>query len=97
MPTEANRTFGDNDAEQRAGSSASNNAQRKIQIGNIFSLPAPIKYIFDKTPLITYDANTLPARSVKPSRKPRLYVFSTPEDAAAGRPSFNPTCLKWQV
>lgn len=71
----------------------------KSTVDTIFSppLPSAIKVLFDKVPLVTYDTNPLPARSSKSSKRPRLYVFSTPEDAAAGRPSFNPTCLKWQV
>lgn len=66
-------------------------------VANIFSLPPPIKFLFNKVPLVIYPPNSIPARAVQPSKKARLYVFSTSEDAAAGRPSFNPTCLKWQV
>jgi len=36
-------------------------------------------------------------RTPRSSRIPSFYVFSTDENAAAGRPSFNPGCLKWQV
>lgn len=44
-----------------------------------------------------YPANELPSRAPKPGRIATLYVFSSERDAAAGRPSFNPGCLRWQV
>ena len=38
---------------------------------------------------------------VAEARLPTLHVFTTEQDAqelgGAGRPSFNPSCLKWQV
>ncbi|KAI9891560.1 MAG: hypothetical protein M1814_002683 [Vezdaea aestivalis] len=64
---------------------------------DIFSTPAPLRSLFAKVPLITYDANHLPARAPTGRSKHTLYVFSTPDDSAKGRPSFNPRCLKWQV
>jgi hypothetical protein len=66
-------------------------------VRNLFSVPPPVKRLFDKVPLLTYPPNPLPQRAPKASRIPSLYVFSNDGDAAAGRPSFNPTCLKWQV
>ncbi|KAF4631997.1 hypothetical protein G7Y89_g6130 [Cudoniella acicularis] len=68
---------------------------RKIR--DFFSIPPPVKTLFDNVPLLVYPANELPQRAPKPSRIPSLYVFSKKEDAAAGRPSFNPSCLKWQA
>ncbi|KAB5554493.1 hypothetical protein GE09DRAFT_1058820 [Coniochaeta sp. 2T2.1] len=60
-------------------------------------IPAPLQRLFDHFPLKTYPPNDLPARSPRPSSLPTLYVFASEEDAAAGRPSFNPSCLKWQT
>ena len=60
-------------------------------------LPAPVKAIFDQFPLITYESNALPYTRAGSSRVPTLYVFTTEADARAGAPSYNPTCLKWQV
>ncbi|KIN05537.1 hypothetical protein OIDMADRAFT_113924 [Oidiodendron maius Zn] len=66
-------------------------------IKDLFSVPLPVKKLFDLVPLVTYSPNQLPQRSPKSSRIPSLYIFSTDHDAAAGRPSFNPSCLKWQT
>ncbi|TLS28643.1 hypothetical protein PpBr36_01887 [Pyricularia pennisetigena] len=68
-------------------------------------IPAPLQRLFARFPLYTYPANDLPARCPRPresnssgsSSLPTLYVFISDEDAAKGRPSFNPTCLKWQT
>ena len=64
---------------------------------NLFSVPDPIKRIFDRFPLATYPSNSLPARSPGIRAENALYVFSSEEGARRGLPSFNPTCLKWQV
>ncbi|CUS14117.1 unnamed protein product [Tuber aestivum] len=63
------------------------------------SLPIPqfLKSLFDSFPLRTYPANPLPSRCPKFGTTPSLYAFATPEDAVAGNPSFNPSCLKWQA
>jgi len=64
-----------------------------------FSVPAPVKRLFDVFPLITLPQNELPLRSQQ-ARKAKghaLFCWSTAEDAAGGAASFNPTCLKWQV
>jgi metaxin len=66
-------------------------------VRNFFSIPSPVRRLFDKVPMVVYTPNELPQRAPKSSRIPSLYVFSTEKDAAAGRPSFNPSCLKWQV
>jgi metaxin len=68
---------------------------RKVR--DFFSIPAPVKQLFDLVPVVTYPPNQLPLRAPKPARIPSLYVFSKDQDAAGGRPSFNPSCLKWQV
>ncbi|KAK0719535.1 hypothetical protein B0H67DRAFT_642881 [Lasiosphaeris hirsuta] len=62
-------------------------------------VPKPLQRLFDHFPLLTYDATTLPERS-RPATDdtlPTLYTFTTPEEASLGRPSFNPSCLKWQT
>ncbi|KAL8392251.1 hypothetical protein RB595_002446 [Gaeumannomyces hyphopodioides] len=62
-------------------------------------IPAPLQRLFDRFPLTTYPPNDLPARCPLPAERdlPTLHVFISEEDAARGRPSFNPTCLKWQT
>ena len=65
---------------------------------DFFAIPAPVKRVFDRFPLVTYTENELPRRSYgKLSKANVLHVFTTQEDAVEGRPSFNPGCLKWQV
>ncbi|OAQ61858.1 mitochondrial outer membrane protein (Sam35) [Pochonia chlamydosporia 170] len=65
---------------------------------SIFTIPTPIRSLFNLFPLQTYDAEPLPARSPSESRThAKLHIFSIPEDALLNRPSFNPTCLKWQT
>ncbi|KUJ18420.1 uncharacterized protein LY89DRAFT_706892 [Mollisia scopiformis] len=68
---------------------------RKVR--DLFSIPPPVKKLFDRVPIVVYAPNQLPQRAPKPARIPSLYVFSTSHDAAAGKPSFNPSCLKWQT
>ncbi|KAG4411542.1 hypothetical protein IFR04_015320 [Cadophora malorum] len=72
-------------------------ARQTGKVREIFSIPAPIKKLFDLVPVVVYPANPLPQRAPKSARIPSLYVFSKGQDAAAGRPSFNPSCLKWQT
>ena len=64
---------------------------------SLFDVPAPIKQLFDSFPLHTYHPNDLPHRAPKQRNAHVLYTFTTPHDAARGAPSYNPTCLKWQV
>ncbi|PSN66416.1 hypothetical protein BS50DRAFT_589150 [Corynespora cassiicola Philippines] len=64
---------------------------------SIFAVPAPIKQLFDRFPLVTYPANDLPLRAPANRDSNVLYVFATEKDAAAGAPSYNPACLKWQT
>ncbi|KAK2744934.1 hypothetical protein FQN57_004063 [Myotisia sp. PD_48] len=61
------------------------------------SIPQPIKTIFDQFPLTTYPSNQAPLQYSTRPNEPRLYVFTTPEDARLGLPSINPQCLKWQT
>jgi metaxin len=61
------------------------------------AIPTPLQRLFDIFPLRTYPANTLPARSPQPNTLPTHHVFISDKDAVQGRPSFNPSCLKWQT
>lgn len=67
------------------------------KVTDLFSIPAPVKKLFDLVPITTYAPNPLPQRGPTSTKIPTLYVFTTDSDASAGKPSFNPTCLKWQV
>ncbi|KAJ5553442.1 hypothetical protein N7494_002820 [Penicillium frequentans] len=64
---------------------------------SFFTVPTPIKALFDKFPLATYPANDIPQRSPFRRQENQLFVFSEPANARHGRPSFNPQCLKWQA
>jgi hypothetical protein len=64
---------------------------------NIFSVPTPIKQLFDQFPLLTYPVNDLPQRAPRHRDAHVLHVFTTDEGAIHGAPSYNPACLKWQV
>lgn len=66
-------------------------------VPSFFTVPAPIKRLFDRFPLTTYPPNDLPQRSPSRRHDNQLYVFSDAKSARNGRPSFNPQCLKWQV
>lgn len=60
-------------------------------------MPTPLQRLFDAVPLVTYGPNQLPCRSPGASDLPTLHVFINDHDAARGAPSFNPSCLRWQV
>ncbi|KAK5124682.1 hypothetical protein LTR85_001395 [Meristemomyces frigidus] len=64
---------------------------------SLFSIPPPVKRIFDKFPLVTYGENELPLRAPKERNQHVLHVFASETNAREGRPSFNPACLKWQT
>ncbi|KAJ5628037.1 hypothetical protein N7490_010265 [Penicillium lividum] len=64
---------------------------------SIFTVPPPIKRLFDKFPLATYPENDIPQRSPSRRQDNQLFVFIEPKNARHGRPSFNPQCLKWQA
>ena len=72
-------------------------SQPTNNLRSFFTVPPPIKRLFDKFPLTTYPANDLPQRSPSRRHDNQLFVFSTPTNARHGRPSYNPQCLKWQV
>jgi metaxin len=64
---------------------------------SLFDVPAPIKQLFDKFPLLSYPVNDLPQRAPRHRNAHVLYLFTTEEGASRGTPSYNPACLKWQV
>ncbi|KAK5170108.1 uncharacterized protein LTR77_004692 [Saxophila tyrrhenica] len=64
---------------------------------SIFTVPAPLKRIFDRFPLVTYAENDAPLRAPTARDTHGLHIFTTASDARNGRPSFNPACLKWQT
>ena len=82
-----------NDAATKADISTAVKATSK----SWFEIPEPLRRLFDQFPLVTYSENNLPVRSFANARHNVLCTYTTFEDAALGRPSFNPTCLKWQV
>ncbi|EEP79566.1 conserved hypothetical protein [Uncinocarpus reesii 1704] len=61
------------------------------------SVPAPIKRVFDRFPLVTYPPNEIPSRSPSSHDEPRLYMFSSLQGSKQSAPSHNPQCLKWQA
>ncbi|RYN42409.1 hypothetical protein AA0112_g1337 [Alternaria arborescens] len=71
--------------------------RRQPSSRSIFSVPTPIKQLFDQFPLVTYPANGFPQRAPQHHNAHVLYVFTTDEGAIRGAPSHNPACLKWQV
>lgn len=64
---------------------------------SLFAVPAPIRELFARFPLITYAANELPYRARRDGSKHALHIFTTPLGARMDAPSYNPGCLKWQV
>ena len=93
MPEEdANQRQSDEDSQR-----ASRPATTRQDWKDVFTLPRPLKDLFARFPLVTYPSNILPARSLKKRDAHTLYIFTTDSDAFNGAPSFNPSCLKWQV
>ncbi|EXJ65858.1 uncharacterized protein A1O5_11099 [Cladophialophora psammophila CBS 110553] len=62
-----------------------------------WSLPQPIRRIFDRFPLVTYPANPLPQRVPRHRHENILCIFQSDEPTSRDGPSFNPSCLKWQA
>ena len=90
----------DAQTEQRATANSSTAAPaqaRSRDWRDVFTLPAPVKRVFEKFPLVTYPANEHPLRAPRQQEQHTLYIFTTEDDAEQKAPSFNPTCLKWQV
>ncbi|KAF4332328.1 mitochondrial outer membrane (Sam35) [Fusarium beomiforme] len=69
-----------------------------FQSSHWFAVPRPIRNLFNHFPLHVYGPEDLPVRSPASVRqRPALYVFIAQDDALVGRPSYNPSCLKWQT
>ncbi|RSM17404.1 hypothetical protein CDV31_003820 [Fusarium ambrosium] len=63
-----------------------------------FAVPRPIRNLFDLFPLQVLASEELPARAPAAARRrAALYVFADDGEAALGKPSYNPSCLKWQT
>lgn len=75
----------------------SDGSPEESNASSFFTVPAPIKRLFDKFPLTTYPANEIPQRLQFHDKVNQLFVFTDAQGARDGRPSFNPQCLKWQV
>ncbi|KAJ4372626.1 hypothetical protein N0V86_007988 [Didymella sp. IMI 355093] len=71
--------------------------QQQTASRSIFDVPAPIKQLFDRFPLVTYPINNLPQRAPHERNTPTLHIFTTENGALKGAPSYNPACLKWQA
>jgi len=61
------------------------------------SLPEPVRRVFDRFPLTTYAANALPQRAPRQRGEHVLFVFQFADGPGVKEPSYNPSCLKWQV
>ncbi|TQB75054.1 hypothetical protein MPDQ_003850 [Monascus purpureus] len=81
----------------RDAAAASTTQSSSSPARHFFSVPAPIKRVFDKFPLTTYPPNDIPQRLPAVPGENRLFVFTDAAGAKHGRPSFNPQCLKWQA
>ncbi|KAJ5793769.1 hypothetical protein N7457_000368 [Penicillium paradoxum] len=77
--------------------SAPDGSPEETKASPFFTVPAPIKRLFDNFPLITYPANEIPRRLKSHDNVNQLFVFTDARGARDGRPSFNPQCLKWQA
>jgi hypothetical protein len=66
---------------------------------SLFSIPPPLKLLFDRVPLITYEANEQPSRSsnLLHGLDHKLFIWTSSKGAENDAASFNPSCLKWQV
>ncbi|KAH7083968.1 hypothetical protein FB567DRAFT_95696 [Paraphoma chrysanthemicola] len=77
--------------------SRSNRPPQQASSRSLFTVPAPIKQLFDQFPLCTYPNNELPQRAPRDRDTHVLYVFASDTQALRGAPSYNPACLKWQA
>jgi len=66
---------------------------------SLFSIPPPLKLLFDRVPLITYAANDQPHRSssLLHGLEHKLFIWTSSKGAEHNAASFNPSCLIWQV
>ena len=83
--------------EAKPSAATASDADKSPSTRSYFPIPTPLKRIFDSCPLITYPANALPVRAPRQRDVHTLYIFTSEAGARTGAPSFNPSCLKWQV
>ncbi|KAM3074241.1 hypothetical protein ACMFMG_002935 [Clarireedia jacksonii] len=101
---------GNNQQKTDTSYNQTNFTRQTNAVKDFFSIPGPVKKVFDKVPVLTYPANELPQRAGskgkgntdRDARLPNLYIFCREGDEgdegeSGGRPSFNPGCLKWQT
>ncbi|PQE25373.1 Mitochondrial outer membrane transport complex Tom37 metaxin protein [Rutstroemia sp. NJR-2017a BBW] len=103
----AQKDNGNNQRKPDKPYNQSNFTRQTNAVKDFFSIPKPVKKVFDKVPVLTYPANELPrgpgskgkGKADRDARLPSLYIFCREGDEAenGGRPSFNPGCLKWQT
>jgi len=70
---------------------------RMRQPASWFSLPTPIRALFDTFPLVTYDENSLPQRVSSSRNQTTLHIFTLAASSDNANLSPNPACLKWQA
>lgn len=89
----------DDTNKEQDGPSSTNRepAVRRRDWRDVFTLPGPIRRTFDQFPLVVYQSNDGPLRAPWVRKSHALYIFTTAKDSKKGAPSFNPSCLKWQV
>jgi len=62
-----------------------------------WTLPPPLRRVFDRFPLVNYPSNALPQRAPRRRNENILYIFHSQDPKLRDAPSFNPSCLKWQA
>lgn len=89
----------DDNEQMRSTAEGESSGGKHGQSRSLFDVPEPVKRVFDKVPLVTYQASELPRRTLSTRSRGRhtLHVFTSSKGARSGEPSFNPGCLKWQV
>lgn len=72
---------------------SNNKSKEPLANRSWFTLPAPLRTIFEQFPLITYDSNPFPWRTPDIEQHHSLYIWTIPGHSL----SPNPGCLKWQA
>ncbi len=96
VPTASTKIPSDLDWKHQSTLKGASQNKKDSGILSWFSIPPPLKRLFDRFPLVTYDENASPLRSPR-RREKTLYIFTPKEGSKCGRPSYNPSCLKCQV
>ena len=77
-----------------------NTTVARPQQHSYFTIPSPLKRLFDRFPLYTYPSNPLPTRPstlhTRAQRTNTLYIFTDPTSPPNSL-SPNPTCLRYQT